>query len=148
MKMLDERFPVAESVDDSLRTANELINKYPNLKGFLCYGSQGPIGAGRAVQQKGLQDKIAVVGTYSPSQAQKLVESGAIKGGYTWNPMLAGRVFVQLAKIVMDGKPIADGMEIPKFGKVKVDAKDKVIFGDKLDDLGIPNIYELIKLGL
>ena len=39
------------------------IKAYPNLKGILGFGSNGPIGAGNAVREKRLQKKIAIVGT-------------------------------------------------------------------------------------
>jgi simple sugar transport system substrate-binding protein len=48
MKLIGERYGVAESVDDSRRTALDLMTANPNLGGFLAIGSQGPIGVGRA----------------------------------------------------------------------------------------------------
>jgi simple sugar transport system substrate-binding protein len=44
-----------------------------------------------------------------------------------WNPMEAGVAIVNVAKMVIDGKQITDGMEIPGMGKVSVDPEKRVI---------------------
>ena len=41
MKLIGERYGVAESVDDSRKTALDLMAANPNLTGFLGFGSQG-----------------------------------------------------------------------------------------------------------
>ncbi len=148
MELVADRFGVAESMDDTLRTTNELLAKYPDLKGILTFGSQGPIGAGRAVAQKGKTDTVVVFGGYSPGQGERLLKQGAIKGGFIWNPMIAGEVFVRLGRMVMDGKPITDGMTIDGMGKVSVDQNTKVILGQSLESLDLENIDRLVKMGL
>jgi simple sugar transport system substrate-binding protein len=64
-----DRYPVSEDQNYSRQTA--LVNPYrhPDLKGFLCYGSQGAPGAAQADREKGLQNKVTVIGTTSPNQA-------------------------------------------------------------------------------
>src|SRR5271156_5092123 len=49
MKPVGDRYGVAENVDDSRKTALDLMTAHPDLHGFLAFGSQGPIGAGRAI---------------------------------------------------------------------------------------------------
>ena len=90
MKPVGERYGVAENVDDSRKTALDLIAAHPDLHGFLAFGSQGPIGAGRAIEEKGQVGKIFVVGPFSPGQGRKLIKEGAILGGFMWNPAEAG----------------------------------------------------------
>lgn len=148
MELVADRFGVSESVDDAMRTANELMAKYPDLKGILTFGSQGPIGAGRAVQQRGKADTVVVFGAFSAGQGQRLVKQGAIKGGFTWNPMVAGHVFVRLGRMLMDGTPIVNGMEIEGMGKVTVDEQNKVILGQELESLDKDNIDRLVEMGL
>ena len=63
MKLVGDRYGVAENVDDSRKTALDLMRAHPDLKGFLAFGSQGPIGAARAVEEKGLMGKVFVVGS-------------------------------------------------------------------------------------
>ena len=98
-----------------------MIKAYPNLKGILGFGSNGPIGAGNAVREKRLGKKIAVVGTVLPTQAKDLIADDTIREGFLWNPTDAGYAMVAVAKLVLDGKEIKDGVEIPGLGKAAVD---------------------------
>ena len=66
MQLVGDKFGVGESLDDSVRTTNDLMAKYPDLKGVLAFGSQGPIGAGRAVLNRGKSNDICVIGPFSP----------------------------------------------------------------------------------
>ena len=86
-------------------TALDLMRAHPDLKGFLAFGSQGPIGAARAVAERHLGGKVVVMGPFSPGQGKKLVHDGVLTGGYMWNPELAGEVFVSLGAMVA-GRPL------------------------------------------
>ena len=86
MKLVADRFPGADEIDTAYKTTLDVIKTYPNLKGILAFGSNGPIGAGNAVREKGLGKKIAVIGTVVPSQAKPLIMDGTIREGYLWNP--------------------------------------------------------------
>ena len=80
MKLVADRFGVAESMDDSYKTALDQMRANPDLKGILAFGSQGPIGAARAVEERGkVADEVAVVGPFSPGQGAKYIKSGAIR---------------------------------------------------------------------
>ena len=46
MQLVADRFGVAESVDDSYKTALDQMRANPDLKGILAFGAKGPIGAG------------------------------------------------------------------------------------------------------
>ena len=50
MKLVADRFPGADEIDTSQRTTLDVIKAYPNLRGILGFGSNGPIGAGNAVR--------------------------------------------------------------------------------------------------
>ncbi|MGB7840969.1 MAG: substrate-binding domain-containing protein, partial [Terrimicrobiaceae bacterium] len=79
MKLVADRFPGADEIDTAYKTTLDVIKAYPNLKGILAFGSNGPIGAGNAVREKRLGQKIAVVGTVLPSQAKPLIMDGTIR---------------------------------------------------------------------
>jgi simple sugar transport system substrate-binding protein len=148
MHLVADRFGVAESVDDSFNTTRDALLAHPGLKGILTFGSQGPIGAGRAVKERGLAGKVAVVGGFSPSQGRKLLKEGVIAEGFIFNPREAGYALVYLAKLIVDGKPIADGLEIPGLGRAKVDAEHHVIRFDRIHSLNRDTIDEFAALGL
>jgi simple sugar transport system substrate-binding protein len=148
MKMLGDRFGVAESVDDSLKTTQDQLRANPNLKGILTFGSQGPIGAARVLDDRGKAKSIALVGGFSPGQGVKYVKSGTIRGGYIWNPMTAGEIFVQLASMLAAGKEPTDNMELTGVGAVRVYPDKKLIQAQKLESLDKENIDRLVELGL
>jgi simple sugar transport system substrate-binding protein len=148
MKLVADRFPGADEIDTSYKTTLDVIKAYPNLKGVLGFGSNGPIGAGNAVREKRLGKKIAVVGTVLPSQAKDLIADGIIREGFLWNPTDAGYAMVAVARLVLDGKPIKDGVDIPGLGKASVDVPGKLIKVDKIMRINNETIGGLIAGGL
>ena len=148
MKLVADRFPGADEIDTSYKTSLDVIKAYPNLKGILGFGSNGPIGAGNAVREKRLGKKIAVVGTVLPSQAKDLIADGIIREGFLWNPTDAGYAMVAVAKLVLDGKEIKDGVDIPGLGKASVDVAGKLIKVDKIMRINGETIEGLIAGGL
>jgi len=148
MKLVADRYPGADEIDTAYKTTLDVIKAYPNLKGILGFGSNGPIGAGNAVREKRLGKKIAVVGTVLPSQAKDLIADGIIREGFLWNPTDAGYAMVAVARLVLDGKPIKDGVEIPGLGKASVDVPGKLIKVDKIMRINNETITGLIAGGL
>jgi len=148
MKLVADRFPGADEIDTAYKTTLDVIKAYPNLKGVLGFGSNGPIGAGNAVREKRLSKKIAVVGTVLPSQAKDLIADGIIREGFLWNPTDAGYAMVAVARLVLDGKPIKDGVDIPGLGKASVDVPGKLIKVDKIMRINNETIGGLIAGGL
>lgn len=148
MEMLGDRFGVAESLDDSFRTTQDQLRAHPDIKGILTFGSQGPIGAGKALDDRGKAKTVALVGGFSPGQGQKYVKQGIIRGGFIWNPMTAGQCLVQVGKMLAEGKEPTDGMELVEVGPVKVYKDKRLIQAQKLEALDKANIDRLVALGL
>lgn len=148
MTLIGERYGVAESVDDSRSTALDLMAANPGLKGFLAFGSQGPIGAGRAIEERRMVGEVHVLGPFSPGQGRKLVKSGAIAGGFMWNPAEAGRVFVTMGRMLVDGAEIVDGTDIPGLGVVSPDMDGRDIITDNLIAINAETVDGLADLGL
>ena len=121
------RTPVAENIDDARRTTLDLMKAYPEMKGVIAFGSQGPIGAGRAVKEKRARDKVFVFGMMIPSQAASLVESGDIAMGVTYDPASAGYALTAVANKIIKGEEITKDLEIPNLGKADVDMEKRVI---------------------
>jgi simple sugar transport system substrate-binding protein len=148
LEIVGERYGVAENVDDSRSTALDLMAANPDLKGFLAFGSQGPIGAGRAIEERGMAGKVFVVGPFSPGQGAKMVHDGVLTGGYMWNPAQAGEVFVTLGKMLADGTAIKAGDDIPGLGVVQPDPATKDIITDNLLELNADTVDGLAEQGL
>jgi simple sugar transport system substrate-binding protein len=122
-----------ESFDDSqiaYEKAKELLRAYPNLKGFQGSASTDVAGIGQAVEEAGLQDQVAVVGTSLPSIAGDLLTTGAIDAIGFWDPAVAGQACNKLALMVINGEEIGEGTDlgIPGYNSLIVDGK--VLYGD------------------
>jgi|SRR5471030_594286 len=148
MELVGDRYGVAESVDESRKTALDLMSANPDLTGFLAFGSQGPIGVGRAIQERRVVGKVFVLGPVSPGQGAKLVLSGAISGGFMWNPAEAGRIFVTLGKMLKAGTPITDGMTIEGLGVIHPNAQTHNIITENLLPINAETVKGLAELGL
>src|SRR5262249_31979651 len=59
----------AERLETAYQEAKELLDKYPNLKGFEGSSVVDAAGIGRAVREAGVQSKTCVMGTSLPSVA-------------------------------------------------------------------------------
>lgn len=148
MHMVGDRYGVAESADDSRKTALDVLAANPDLGGFLTFGSQGPIGAGRAIEEQHLNDKVSLVGSFSPGQGSALLKSGAIDGGFMWNPMEAGKVFVTIGDYLAGGGKVTDGMKIEGLGVVHPDFAKHDIIVDALQPINVDTVDALAKMGL
>jgi simple sugar transport system substrate-binding protein len=148
MHQVGERHGVAEDVDASRRTALDLMRANPDLRGFLAFGSQGPIGAARAVEERRRGGEVAVLGPFSPGQGRTLLRNGILSGGYMWNPKQAGEVFVTLGTMLVRGEEIEAGMEIEGLGVVDPDFETRNIIVDQLVEINADTIDELAEMGL
>ncbi|MCT4577753.1 substrate-binding domain-containing protein [Donghicola sp.] len=148
LEIVGDRYGVAENVDDSRSTALDLIAANPDLKGFLAFGSQGPIGAGRAVEERRKTGDIHVMGPFSPGQGRKMIHSGVLTGGYMWNPAQAGEVFVTLGNMLANGETVEAGADIPGLGVVQPDVEARDIITDNLLEINKDTVDELAEKGL
>lgn len=65
-------------VSQAQSICEELMKTYPNLKGIMGTGSADIVGAGLAIENKGMIGKIASVGCTSPADAAQYLESGSV----------------------------------------------------------------------
>jgi simple sugar transport system substrate-binding protein len=137
LELVTERIPCGEDQELAKQRTLELIKAYPDLKGIVGFGSLGPPGAAQALQEKGLCDKISVVGTVIPGHAAPYLKSGCMDHGILWDPKDAGYGLVWVAKQMLDGKEIKDGMEIPGMGTIALDGN--VIKVDAMIDITADN---------
>ena len=146
MQQIGDRFGVSNSVDDSYKTAVDQMQAHPDLKGFLIFGANGPIGAGQAVADRDKIGKVIVVGPFIPSQGVKLMKQGAITRGFLWNPIDSGYAMVALAKTLATGGEIKDGINLPGMGPCQVDTSTRVIRANKQIDLNPKTIEDWAKI--
>lgn len=131
LKLVTDKVATDESAQVAYTKTLDLIKTYPNLKGIVGVSTPAPIGAAMAVQEKGLQAQIAVVGTSMPTDSAPYLKDGSLDFGILWDPGKLGKLAVYVAHYQLNGTAITDGMEVPGVGNIilKDDGKT-IIMGD------------------
>ncbi len=147
LELVDAKQETNNSPDVAYAKAQEILKKYPDIKGFQGASSLDVIGIGRAVEEAGLQDKTCVFGTSLPSVAGKLLETGAIDGISFWDPKDAGMVMNKVAMLLIQGKTVATGDDLgaPGYNKVVVRqgaGAGQVILGQAWADVDKTNMKD------
>lgn len=143
-KEVEENYPSIKLVTDKIATDEkqqvayqktlDLIKSYPNLKGIMAYSTPAPLGAAQAVQEKGLQDKVSVVGVALPTDSAPYLEDGSLDMAILWEPDKLGYLTVALGKILAEGNKVADGQSIENVGEIQLLEDGKtVIMGPPID---------------
>jgi simple sugar transport system substrate-binding protein len=107
--------PRVESQDDgevAYQKAKELFKKYPDLKGIMGTSSFDAPGVARAIAELGLKDKAFTAGTGMPAANKKILVDGSVSALTLWDPAGAGYAMAALAKKILDGEKIADGVNL------------------------------------
>ena len=76
------------------------------------------------------------------------MHEGILSGGFMWNPMEAGRVFVTMGKMLADGASIEEGTMIEGLGAVSPDPATRNIITDNLLELNVNTVDGLADMGL
>ena len=128
MTLCTDRIACGEDSALARETTLDLLKTYEDLKTFICFGSQGPIGAAEAVTEEDLIGQITVVGNIIPSEGASYLESGAITSGYLWDPADSGYASCYIAQSVLKGETIDENYTIPNMGDI--DLQDKTLWID------------------
>lgn len=143
MELVTERIPCGEDANLSKQRTEELLKRYPDLEGIVGFGSLGPIGAAQALRgMKVDPDRVAVVGTVLPEHAYPYLREGYIDMGFMWDPADAGYALVYLAKYLVSGFPVYEGMTIPGLGSAQIDEDLKVINFNKILEFTADNALD------
>lgn len=120
----------------------QLLTTYPDLKGLLGISMSTTVGIGSAIQEKGLQDTVVVVGTGLVSGCRQHLLSGATRLISFWDPADAGYAMNKLAVITLEGQNVTDGMNlgVPGYNMIKLDGK--ILYGAAMIDVTKENIAD------
>lgn len=123
MVRVEDPIESEENEEVAYNKAKEILAKYPDIAGFQGSAGTDVVGIARAVEEAGKSDSVCVMGTSIPSVGGSYLESGAIDKIFFWDPALAGKAQLAIARILADGGTIEEGT-----------------------DLGIPGYESLVKL--
>ena len=100
----------------------EALLAFPDLEGILGTPMTTSAGAGLAVEEAGLADKVAVVSTGMVSVTGQYLESGAVREIQLWDPADAGHAMCKIAELALSGHAdeIKEGLDlgIPGYGNL------------------------------
>ena len=126
LKLVTDPVPSDESAQEAYTQTLALIAAYPNLKGIMGYSTPAPIGVAMAVQEKGLQDQIAVVGSSMPTDSAPYLKDGSLDFGLLWNPADLGKMTVYVAYLTITGQEV-EGYEVPGVGPIHIEEDGRTI---------------------
>jgi ABC-type sugar transport system substrate-binding protein len=131
LKIVDTQYGES-SPSKSLTAGLNILRAHPDVKGIIAPDGAAVVGAGNAVKQLGLGDKVAVSGTGTPNDTRELINSGAVDCSVLWDEVKEGEFIMRVARMVQDGQfPQSGNVEVKGFGQKEV--KDGVIvFSDPL----------------
>ena len=123
LRLVAPRFPVAEDRELSRQTALDIIRTYPNIRGFLTFGSQGAPGVSLALRELGLQNDIVLIGGGTPNEARPFVMDGSWDSVLLWNSGDAAYAMTYVAKYILEGRrdEIRPGFTVPGLGAPTID---------------------------
>ena len=136
----EETYPDMEHVGDIVETGDdsqaayqamqELLTAYPDIAGVQGSASTDVVGVGQAVDEAGLSDEIAVVGTSVPNDARAGLENGSIDLIAFWDPADAGYAMNVVAMMLLEGEEIEAGMDLGVPGYESIEIEEGVIYGN------------------
>jgi simple sugar transport system substrate-binding protein len=142
MGMVTRRIEDHEDQTLAYEKTKELLHTFPNLRGIQGSAMSTVPGAGRAVEEQRLQDRVAVVGTSLVSACRRYLENGAVKLISFWDPAEAGYAMNTLAVMALKGERITDGMDLGIPGYTHLRMMGKVLYGSAWIDVTKDNLAE------
>lgn len=114
-------FSSNESEATAYQETQQILAKYPNIKGFQTSASVDMPGVAKAVQAAGLSGKVCIVGTSEPVLAKPYLESGTVYQGFIWDPGLTGEATMYAAKMLAEHKQITAGtnLNVPGYTNIQ-----------------------------
>ena len=122
-----------ENAANALADSQDVIKKYPNLKGIFGISSVSFPGAAEAVEQAGKSGEILVTGLATPNDMKSFVKNGTVKTVVLWNTVDLGYLTIYVAEALATGK-LQNGattFRAGRLGEKKLEG-DNVILGDIL----------------
>jgi ABC-type sugar transport system substrate-binding protein len=127
LKLVTAKIASDEKQQVAYQKTLDLLKAYPNLKGIMAFSTVAPLGAAQAVKEKGLEGKVAVVGTALPTDSKPYLVDGSLSSALLWDPGALGYLTVALAKDLAEGKMPTDGQDVTNVGKIKVKSDNKTV---------------------
>lgn len=126
LNLVTIKYP-GENASAALADAQDVIKKYPDLKGIFGISSVSFPGAAEAVEQSGKTGQILVTGLSTPNEMKRFVRNGTVKSVVLWNTIDLGYLTIRAAEALARGT-LVPGDAAFRAGRLG----DKPIVGDNI----------------
>lgn len=128
IEIVDIRYTQGGSSEQALKQAQELMTRYPDLKGLIAVASSTIPGVAQAVQQEGKAGEVKVIGYGSPATVKPFIDSGVMEESILWDAKELGYLTVWAGAMAAQGKEFEEVNEIEGISNpVKWDAENKIL---------------------
>ena len=108
--------------DASFKTAQDILEKHPDLNGFFAINDPSALGAVAAIEKAGKIGKIKVVGFDGMPEAKQAIKDGKIQADIVQYPEKIGALTIQAIEKYMAGEKVPAQTLIPAGTYLKADA--------------------------
>lgn len=132
LNLVTIKYP-GENAGNALADAQDVIKKYPDLKGIFGISSVSFPGAAEAVEQSGKSGQILVTGLSTPNEMKRFVKNGTVRSVILWNTIDLGYLTIHAADALAQGR-LKPGDKVIKAGRLgeKPIEGDNILLGDIL----------------
>jgi ribose transport system substrate-binding protein len=106
MTLLVQDQYAGSTTESAYQVAENLISRFPGVKGIFCPNESSTFGALRALQESGLAGKVAFVGFDASPKLVQGLRDGHIQGLILQNPVKMGYLGVRLMSLHLRGQTI------------------------------------------
>lgn len=117
VEIVDIRYTSGGSSEDALRQAEELMTRFPEIKGLVAVASTTVPGVAQAVENAGKVGEVDVIGYGSPNTVRPYIKSGVMTSSILWDPEALGYLNVWAGIQLLEGKPFQPVNDVPGHGE-------------------------------
>ncbi|MDD3362991.1 MAG: autoinducer 2 ABC transporter substrate-binding protein [Hespellia sp.] len=133
LELVADPYPTDEKQDVAYSTTQDVMKAYPDVKGILGFSTPTGPGCGLAIRDLGLQDQVSLVANAMEDDVQDVLSDGSLDEGCLWDCNDLGYLTVCVAKSLLDGNKLEDGMDVDGWGTIEVQDDKNVILGPAAD---------------
>jgi ABC-type sugar transport system substrate-binding protein len=127
VKIVDVRYTTGGSSEDALRQAEELMTRFPEIKGLVAVASTTVPGVAQAIENAGRVGEVSVIGYGSPNTVRPYIKSGAMAASILWDPEALGYLNVWAGIQLLEGKAFKAVNDVPGHGQSEYFADSKIL---------------------
>ena len=130
LELVTIKYP-GENASNALGDAQDVLRKYPDLKGIFGISSVSFPGAAEAVEQQNRSGEVMVTGLSTPGDMREFVRNGTVKSVILWNTIDLGYLTIHAAEAMCTGqlKPDDRTFDAGRLGALQI-AGDNILLGD------------------